>query len=54
VLRRALHLLGEEFLVTYGDAYLRVDDAAVQRALVNSGLPGLMTVLQNDSRWEAE
>lgn len=52
-LRRASHLLGSKFLVTYGDAYLRIDHAAVQRAFCSSGLPGLMTVLQNDGKWEA-
>ena len=30
-LRRALHLLGDAFLVTYGDAYLRIDHRAVQQ-----------------------
>jgi NDP-sugar pyrophosphorylase family protein len=52
-LRRALPLLGEAFLVTYGDAYLRVDHHAVQRAFEASALPGLMTVLRNEGRWEA-
>jgi NDP-sugar pyrophosphorylase family protein len=52
-LRRASHLLGERFLVTYGDAYLRIDYAAVQEAFQGSGLPGLMTVLRNDDHWVA-
>lgn len=50
-LRRALPLLGERFLVMYGDTYLRVDYAAVARAHERSGLPALMTVLRNDGRW---
>jgi N-acetyl-alpha-D-muramate 1-phosphate uridylyltransferase len=44
-LRHALPLLGEEFLVLYGDAYLRIDYAAVAAARRTSGLPALMTVL---------
>jgi NDP-sugar pyrophosphorylase family protein len=50
-LRRALPLLGERFLVMYGDTYLRVDYPAVAAAHLRSGLPGLMTVLRNDGRW---
>ena len=52
-LRRALPLLGDAFLVTYGDAYLRIDHRAVQRAFEDSALPGLMTVLENEGRWDA-
>ena len=50
-LRRALPLLGDRFLVMYGDTYLRVDYPAVAAAHADSGLPGLMTVLRNDGRW---
>lgn len=52
-LRRALPLLGERFLVLYGDTYLRVDYAAVARAWSASDLPAVMSVLHNDGRWEA-
>jgi NDP-sugar pyrophosphorylase family protein len=51
-LRRALPLLGERFLVTYGDTYLRVDPLAVAARHARSGLPGLMTVLRNRGRWD--
>lgn len=51
--RRARPLLGERFLVLYGDTYLRIDYAAADRAWHQSGLPALMTVLRNDDRWEA-
>lgn len=50
-LRRALPLLGERFMVMYGDTYLRVDYPAVAEAHRRSGLSGLMTVLRNDGRW---
>jgi len=49
--RRALPLLGDEFMVLYGDAYLRVDYADVARAFRRSGLPALMTVYRNRGRW---
>jgi NDP-sugar pyrophosphorylase family protein len=52
-IRRALPLLGERFLVLYGDTYLRVDYRAASRAWRDSGLPALMVVLRNDGRWDA-
>lgn len=50
-LRRALPLLGEAFLVMYGDSYLECDYAAVERAFRASGKLGLMTVFHNANRW---
>lgn len=50
-IRRASALLGERFLVLYGDTYLRVDHRAVERAWRESGLPALMVVLRNQGRW---
>jgi MurNAc alpha-1-phosphate uridylyltransferase len=56
-LLRALSLLGESFLVTYGDSYLLCDYLAIyrhfeaQQALSKRPL-GLMTVFANDNRWD--
>ena len=50
--RGALEHLGPVFLVLYGDTYLQVDYAAVQRAHRTSRRPALMTVLRNDGRWD--
>jgi NDP-sugar pyrophosphorylase family protein len=50
---RALPLLGERFLVLYGDTYLRIDYAAANAAWRASELPALMTVLRNDGQWDA-
>jgi NDP-sugar pyrophosphorylase family protein len=50
--RRALPLLGERFLVLYGDTYLRIDYAAVARVWRESALPAVMTVLHNEGRWD--
>jgi NDP-sugar pyrophosphorylase family protein len=44
-------MLGKSFLVTYGDTLLAVDYSAVARARASSGLPALMTVLENDNRY---
>jgi len=52
-LRRALHLLGEKFLVLYGDSYLPIDYAAVASAFLRSDKTGLMTVLKNEGRWDS-
>jgi NDP-sugar pyrophosphorylase family protein len=51
-IRRALPLLGERFLVLYGDTYLRVDYRAANSAWLASGLPALMVVLRNEGRWD--
>jgi NDP-sugar pyrophosphorylase family protein len=50
--RGALEPLGPVFLVLYGDTYLRVDYAAVERSFVEAGTLGLMTVLRNDGQWD--
>ena len=50
--RRALPLLGERFLVLYGDTYLRIDYADVARVWRESHLPAVMSVLHNEGRWD--
>lgn len=51
-LRRALPLLGDAFIVLYGDSYLPIDYAAVVDAFLASGQPGLMTVFHNQGQWD--
>lgn len=51
-IRRSRGLLGERFLVLYGDTYLRIDYQHVAEAWKSSGLPGLMSVLRNEGRWD--
>ena len=51
-LKRALPMLGERFLVIYGDSYMPVDYSAIVHAFVLSGKPALMTVLENAGRWD--
>lgn len=51
-LRQALPLLGERFLVMYGDSYLQCDYRAVVSAFTASGKLGLMTVFHNDGRYD--
>jgi NDP-sugar pyrophosphorylase family protein len=51
-IRGALELLGERFLVLYGDTYLRIDYAGAATAWSTSGLPAMMAVLHNKGRWE--
>lgn len=52
-IRPVLDLLGDRFLVLYGDTYLRIDYGAVDRAHAASGRLALMTVLCNEGRWDA-
>jgi N-acetyl-alpha-D-muramate 1-phosphate uridylyltransferase len=49
--RGALEHLGDEFLVLYGDTYLRIDYRAMLAARRASGRPALMAVLRNAGRW---
>ncbi len=51
-IRRALPLLGERFLVLYGDTYLRIDYAGAADAWRVSCLPAMMSVLRNEGRWD--
>ena len=51
-LRAALPKLGDAFFVLYGDSYLDIRYAAVERAFLEAGQPALMTVLRNEDRWD--
>ena len=51
-LRRALPLLGDRFLVMYGDSLLPTRFLPVWQAFCASRLPALMTVFRNDGRWD--
>jgi len=50
--RRAAPLLGEQFLVLYGDTYLLLDYRRVVDEWTASGDPALMTVLHNRGQWD--
>lgn len=51
-LRRALPLLGEAFFVLYGDSLLTCRFASVEAAFLAAGKPALMTVFENEGRWD--
>ncbi len=51
-LRKALPLLGERFLVMYGDSFLPVAIAPVWRSFLESGKPALMTVYRNSNLFD--
>ena len=51
-IKKALPLLGQEFLVTYGDSYLDTPYRPVVDAFRRAGKPGLMTVFHNAGRWD--
>jgi NDP-sugar pyrophosphorylase family protein len=51
-IRRAQNLLGDRFLVLYGDTYLRLDYRAAADEWLRSRCLGLMVVLRNDGKWD--
>jgi N-acetyl-alpha-D-muramate 1-phosphate uridylyltransferase len=51
-IRRALPLLGQRFLILYGDTYLRLDYEAAAADWIKSDASALMTVLRNEGRWD--
>jgi NDP-sugar pyrophosphorylase family protein len=44
--------LAEDFLILYGDSWLRVDPAAVLRHLRGRPEPAVMTVFENSQQWD--
>lgn len=51
-LRKALPQLGRQFFVLYGDSYLDVDLPAVHHFFQAQNKLGLMTVHENQNRWD--
>ena len=51
-LRRALPMLGENFMVIYGDSYLSEPFQPVWKTFIESGKPALMTVFHNENQWD--
>ena len=51
-LKQALPQLGHDFFVLYGDSFLPVELAPIERAFLTSGRAALMTVLDNGDRWD--
>jgi NDP-sugar pyrophosphorylase family protein len=51
-LRQALPLLGDHFFILYGDSYLPIDFADVEKTYMVSGKKGVMTILRNQNQWD--
>lgn len=51
-IRRALPLLGDSFLVLYGDSYLPCDYRTANQCFLDSKKLGLMTVCRNEGNWD--
>jgi NDP-sugar pyrophosphorylase family protein len=51
-LRKAMPFLGHEFFVLYGDSYLPIDFKSVAAAFEKSGKQALMTVYENQGKWD--
>ncbi len=50
--KNALPMLGDRFFVMYGDSYLDVDFSNIYNVFLSSGKPGLMTVFNNEDKWD--
>lgn len=53
VVKKAQAMLGDVFFITYGDSYLNVDFVPIYQTFKQSNMPGLMTVLRNENRWDS-
>ncbi|TAK86092.1 MAG: nucleotidyl transferase [Betaproteobacteria bacterium] len=51
-LRKAMHKLGKDFFVLFGDSYLTCSLQDVERAYFKAGRSALMTVFKNDGKWD--
>lgn len=51
-IKKALKLLGDSFLVMYGDSYLNTDFKIINEYFFSTGKNGLMTVFRNDDKWD--
>lgn len=51
-IRKALPLLGNSFMVLYGDSYLPVDYSSIEEKFYKIGKPALMTVYKNDGAYD--
>jgi len=52
-IRKALPLLGENFFVLYGDSFLPCDYKAIQSSFESKKKPGLMTIYQNNGKFDS-
>ena len=52
-IRKSLPLLGDKFMVLYGDSYLPIDFNSVEKAFFRAKKPALMTIFFNEGRLDA-
>jgi len=51
-IKNAIDLLGDSFMVIYGDSYLDIDYAEVERVFGDSNLPAMMTIYRNMGKYD--
>ena len=51
-IRKSLPLLGDKFMVLYGDSYLPIKFKLIENAFHDSGKPALMTVFLNEGKFD--
>ena len=50
--KKALSKLKDPFFVIYGDSYLDIDYKRIANYFYSNKMPGLMTVLKNENKWD--
>jgi NDP-sugar pyrophosphorylase family protein len=50
--KNALELLGDSFMVIYGDSYLNINYSEVEKAFKQSNYPALMTIYKNQGNFD--
>ena len=50
--KKALSKLRDPFFVMYGDSYLDIDYKEIANYFILNKMPGLMTVLKNENKWD--
>ena len=51
-IKKALSKLKDPFFVMYGDSYLDIDYKGIANYFISNKMPGLMTVLKNENKWD--
>jgi NDP-sugar pyrophosphorylase family protein len=51
-IKNAIELLGDSFMVIYGDSYLDIDFAEVEKGFGDSNLPAMMTIYKNKGKYD--
>jgi NDP-sugar pyrophosphorylase family protein len=52
-IKKSLPMLSKDFYILYGDSFLPINFAPIEKAFLDSNKLGLMTVLKNHNQWDS-